>query len=121
MPHFILKHSNSVLDKNVSYQQLFSEIADVIEDQEFCDPKAIKCYLMNPTYSYLPARDMFIHCDLLILKRDNLEIINNKVKKIAEIIKNYFINSFNQDNEILSIEVRHMNKEDYHKGTIIKI
>jgi 5-carboxymethyl-2-hydroxymuconate isomerase len=119
MPHFILKHSNSVIDKDINYKDLFSEIANIIKDDKFCDPKAIKCYLMNPSYSYLPAKEMFIHCDLLILKRDNLETINNKVKQIAKTIKKHFIESYNKDEEILSIEVRHMNQEDYHKGRII--
>jgi 5-carboxymethyl-2-hydroxymuconate isomerase len=118
MPHFILKHSDSVIDKNINYKKLFTEISDIIKDDEFCDPKSIKCYLMNPIYTYLPAKEMFIHCDLLILKRDNLEIINNKVKQISKTIKKHFVESFNQDNEILSIEVRHMNKDDYHIGKI---
>ncbi len=119
MPHFILKHSNSIIDKDVNYKDLFKQIANTIKDGEFCDPKAIKCYLMNPSYSYLPAKEMFIHCDLLILKRDNKEIINNKVKQIAKIIKSQFPKSFQKDQEILSIEIRHMNKEDYHKGQIV--
>ena len=95
-----------------------SIIAEIILEENFCDPKAVKCYLMNPSFSFLPAKEIFIHCELFILKRDNLDQINKKVQKIAKTISKYFPKSFEVDQEALSFEVRHMLPENYHKGKL---
>ncbi|MBT4989147.1 MAG: hypothetical protein HOM96_01215 [Rickettsiales bacterium] len=118
MPHIILKHSSSIIDNDIDYQTLFSNIADEVKKNNFCDIKAIKCYLMNPEFTFLPAKESFIHVELMILKRDNLDAVNEKVKHIAGLIKQSFPLSFANDPEILSIEVRHMESTNYHKGQI---
>ncbi|MBT4921561.1 MAG: hypothetical protein HON23_00935 [Rickettsiales bacterium] len=118
MPHIIIKHSDSIKDKDIDYQKLFIDISGKVAENDFCNVKSLKCYLMNPEVSYLPAKDFFIHVEFMILKRENLDSVNEKVRHIANLIKQSFPLSFAVDPEALSIEVRHMDPVNYHKGKI---
>ena len=118
MPHLILKHSNTIKESTIDYDLLFQHLSASLASNNFCDLNAIKCYLITPNHTYLPTKDFFIHMDLLLLERENIQLVHEKAKVLRTFIKTAFPKSYEIDPNAFSFEIRFMNKHNYFKGAL---
>tara|TARA_A100001015_G_scaffold313902_1_gene422179 strand:- start:9909 stop:10268 length:360 start_codon:yes stop_codon:yes gene_type:complete len=117
MPHIVLKHSASIDDHLVNYQPLFKAMSESLAAESFCSLDAIKCYVLAPEVVFLPTKDFFIHVDLLLLTRDNTDLVYEKADQLRQLIKEFFPLSYQKDPSAFSFEIRFMNRTNYFKGT----
>ncbi len=118
MPHIILKHSTLINDHSVDYQSLFQKMSDSLASDDFCSLAAIKCYLLNSEVAYMPEKDFFVHLDLLLLERDNHDVVHEKATALRTFLKEYFSKSYSADPNAFSMEIRYMKRSDYFKGDV---
>ena len=66
----------------------------------------------------MPEKEFFVHLDLLLLERDNHDVVHEKATALRTFLKEYFSKSYSADPNAFSMEIRYMKRSDYFKGDL---